>query len=289
MGVEVFFVISGFVIPYSMTRGGYCFPRHVGPYLLKRFIRLEPPYLVAIAITFALWYASSKVPGFRGTPMQIDMQQLFYHLGYLAAFFDYPWVIPVFWSLAIEFQFYFVLAFLFPLLMSKSATMRLAALAIFMALGLLIPSKIGVFSYASLFAMGIVTLWKHEAMVSDVTYYVLLAVIAVAGAQFFPWSIMLVTFGTSLAIAHLDLPATPVFTRLGAISYSLYLMHVPIGGRVVNLGSRYAEGVVAECVVLAMALATSVAAAYVMFRYVERPAQRLSSRVRYLHFDTRPS
>ena len=39
LGVEAFFVISGFIIPYSMYMGGYRFA-HFGKFLAKRLIRL---------------------------------------------------------------------------------------------------------------------------------------------------------------------------------------------------------------------------------------------------------
>src|SRR5947209_2252350 len=44
VGVEVFFVISGFVIPLALYRSGYT-PRRFGTFMLKRIIRLDPPYL----------------------------------------------------------------------------------------------------------------------------------------------------------------------------------------------------------------------------------------------------
>ncbi|MEO6725174.1 MAG: acyltransferase family protein [Blastocatellia bacterium] len=65
LGVEMFFVISGFIIPFSMRRAGYSigdFPR----FILKRIVRLDPPYLVAIVLTIGLAYLSSLAPGFRG-------------------------------------------------------------------------------------------------------------------------------------------------------------------------------------------------------------------------------
>src|SRR5262245_6522000 len=45
LGVEIFFVISGFVIPYSMIRGGYRVRSDWGRFIAKRILRLDPPYL----------------------------------------------------------------------------------------------------------------------------------------------------------------------------------------------------------------------------------------------------
>ena len=53
IGVDVFFVISGFVIPLSLQGRDYRiadFPR----FMIRRLVRLEPPYLVSIALTILL-------------------------------------------------------------------------------------------------------------------------------------------------------------------------------------------------------------------------------------------
>ncbi len=50
LGVDIFFVISGFVIPWSLYRSRYVL-RDYPRFLLKRNVRLYPPYLASIAIT----------------------------------------------------------------------------------------------------------------------------------------------------------------------------------------------------------------------------------------------
>src|SRR5271166_6626421 len=50
LGVHIFFVISGFVIPWSLYRGKYVL-RDYPRFLLKRNVRLYPPYLASIAVT----------------------------------------------------------------------------------------------------------------------------------------------------------------------------------------------------------------------------------------------
>ena len=65
------------------------------------------------------------------------------------------------------------------------------------------------------------------------------------------------------------------------ISYSLYLVHVPIGGKVVNLGGRFANGFYSELTVLILAVFASIFAAYLLYWAVELPSQRLSSKISY--------
>ena len=49
VGVDIFFVLSGFVIAYSV-REARITPRFLGRFALRRSIRLDPPYWITIAI-----------------------------------------------------------------------------------------------------------------------------------------------------------------------------------------------------------------------------------------------
>src|SRR5262249_41982624 len=137
LGVEVFFVISGFIVPYSMARAGYrltLWPQ----FMMKRLIRLEPPYLVSIALVMVLGYASTMAPDFRGLPFDWQWPQLLAHIGYINAFVGWPWLNGVYWSLAIEFQFYMLIGLALPALLACSRATRLVVLAITASLPLLI-------------------------------------------------------------------------------------------------------------------------------------------------------
>jgi peptidoglycan/LPS O-acetylase OafA/YrhL len=69
----------------------------------------------------------------------------------------------------------------------------------------------------------------------------------------------------------------PKFARFDRrSSYSLYLVHVPIGGRVINLAKRFGEGPLYELVIVALALLASVVAAMLLYRFVEAPSMRVS-------------
>lgn len=49
----------------------------------------------------------------------------------------------------------------------------------------------------------------------------------------------LVALGAFLLIVFKSAPRSRVWVYLGTISYSLYLTHVPLGGRIVNLVGRF--------------------------------------------------
>lgn len=280
LGVEVFFVISGFILPYALRRANYQ-PTDFFRFVWKRILRLDPPYLVCIAVVIVLNYASTLVPGFRGSPFQFDLTQVLLHLGYLNAFFNYEWANPVFWTLAIEFQFYLLVALAFPLISHPAIVVRTAVCGLLAAAALLLPSENMVFRYLFLFLLGI---WAFQikagllrgagihaigwALLAAGTWLTLGGLIALAGTA------------TGLLIVHARLNSRCLLF-LGQISYSLYLLHAPVGGRVINLGSRFAEGPLAQMAVLALAVGASVGAAFLFHHWVELPAQRWSSSVRF--------
>ncbi len=281
LGVEVFFVISGFIIPYSLFNAGYRFPRHAGRFILKRIVRLDPPYIAAILLTIALWYLSAAAPGYRGTVPQLEWLTLLLHLGYLNAFFGFPWVIPVLWTLAIEFQFYLLMAIVFPVAASRSWAPRLATLVVFCGVPFFASGEALVFRFLGLFALGIITFQRSIGRLSSRAYLGLLAL--AASTSYFAIGLQMTLAGvlTALLIAYVELPKFGPLTFLGAMSYSLYLLHVPVGGRAVNLGSRWAGETAWRLAVPFVALAISIVASYLLYRFVERPARKWSASLRY--------
>ena len=87
-----------------------------------------------------------------------------------------------------------------------------------------------------------------------------------------------VGLGTTLAILlHDRVPTAParlgaLLTKLGLISYSLYLIHVPIGGRIVNLGRRFSDEPLFQLLLSLAALGVCLACAALFWRLFEKPA-----------------
>lgn len=281
LGVEVFFVLSGFVLPYSLHQGRYLVRRDAGRFLLKRLIRLEPPYLCAVALVVILAYVSAAMPGYRGAPPDFTATQLLLHLGYANAFFGYPWVIPVLWTLAIEFQFYLIIAVIFPLIASASSSTRFAVFALMCVLGAVIQNESLVFRYLPLFVLGMITFTFRTGRMTTAVYVAWLAMAACAAIVVDGHAAAAVGMATALGIGFVNLRRIAPLAFLGSISYSLYLLHVPIGGRVVNLGSRFAHDTMSQVLVLALAVLASIGAAYAFHRVVERPAQRMAASLKY--------
>jgi len=281
VGVYIFFVISGFVIPYALYHAHYQIRWDLPRFLGKRLVRLEPPYIIGILISILLWYVSSWMPGFRGSPPDLSFSQIFLHLGYLVPFFDQVWLNPVFWSLAIEFQYYIAIGLIFPLIVSRSNAVRLLTLVTMCLSAYLIREKALLFSYFALFAIGILVFQLYLKLIGITAFFLLSLLVAfVVGVTLGPVTAVAgllagyaIAFGGRIRIGS--------FGYFGAISYSLYLLHVPIGGRVINLGERYAVNDFDKVLTLGGALILSIAAAHLYYRYVECPSRLLSSRIRY--------
>jgi peptidoglycan/LPS O-acetylase OafA/YrhL len=280
LGVEIFFVISGFIIPYSLHRGSYRICDY-GRFVLKRVIRLDPPYLAGILIVIALGYASAATPGFHGPPFQLSWVQLLLHLGYLNVFFGYPWLNGVFWTLAIELQYYLLVGLLFFAIAHRSLLVRVITFGFLAALAFLIPDDQFLFHWLFLFMLGMTAFQLRAGIIGRWQFFAWNVLLGIGAWQVGGGIIAATGIATALLIGLFEADLNSVLLFFGHISYSLYLLHVPIGGRVVNLSLRYVHTLPGKVGVLAAALAATVAAAWLLYRYVERPAQQWSSRIRY--------
>ncbi len=295
LGVEVFFVISGFVIPYSLHRGGYRLVSYAR-FLLKRIVRLDPPYLVSIAVILVLaaahaWRSGGAV---EVEGAEVSTMQVLLHLGYLNAFFGYVGLNPGFWTLAIELQYYLALGLLFPLVVSRRRVARLTCFAAISGVALLADHGVPIGGQAPygnfvarfvfLFLLGILTCQRRLGLIGWMEHRALFAA-ALLGC--------LATVGGPAtlagALAALVIPRFAAGESLlggffGRISYSLYLLHWPLGHwtlSVLGLKLLRAESDLARMFVLLVALAVCLVCAQLLYVWIERPSQRWAARIRY--------
>ncbi len=287
-GVEIFFVISGFVLPYALSRNGYRL-RHFFVFLLKRLMRLEPPYIASIAIILIIAVMSPLVPGFHGAAFKFELPRLLSHVGYLTSFLNYEWYNIVYWTLAIELQFYLTIAILFPVLSHKKISIRLGVIMVLLLLSLCSKEDYLLLKYLPFFSLGIVTFHYYTGLLSSRSWCFSIAVIAVFCILVLGMAASIFGVAAALAIAASkslegDWSRNRVWIFLswiGTLSYSLYLLHVPIGGRVINLGGRFLDGPLGQASILAMALLLSIFAAWLLHRLVEKPSQAWSTKIKF--------
>jgi peptidoglycan/LPS O-acetylase OafA/YrhL len=279
LGVQLFFVISGFVIPYSMYLADYDLSK-IGRFLLRRFARLEPPYLVSIMVCLAVAYAATLHPAYRGEMPAYSIPQLALHLGYLNTFFGYDWINVVYWTLAIEFQYYIIIALLYASLVQGSAMRVYLICAVSGALTYIFPQREFIFLHAPFFWCGIALfLYKtNRFRLNETVIFIFVNMILVYSIQDIGY--MLAGFVAVLVIV-VAVAQHRVWRFLGAISYSLYLLHVPIGQRVMNISENSIHDPYAMLVMMFLCILLMIFVSWVFFRVIEMPAHRWAKKIRY--------
>ncbi|MDX2237463.1 MAG: acyltransferase [Hyphomonadaceae bacterium] len=310
VGVVVFFLISGFVMPGSFAGAG---PAAVATFARRRFFRLFPAFWVSLL--FAL-VVSIGHGGFIDGP-DITPAMIAANATMLPSLFGQYQVVGVYWTLEVELAFYVLLAAIFwraPL--SGDGAARLA----FLTLGLCI-------------AYGVVARplgWSDKPPLNDRLFQALLhlsimfAGVAVrrhwdAGgssaamrgapplllALAATWSALLVggaaaqivaegfgpgalrtplTYAAAIAIFFFGLARREtgvIGPLLGDRSYSLYLIHVPVIIALVDVTRAFElEALRSFPIFASVSVALSLALAQAMYVWIEKPAIAMGRRRR---------
>ncbi len=279
-GVHVFFVISGFIIPYSMHVKKYIIS-DFWVFLKKRIVRIEPPYIASIVIIIALNYVSTFSPYYGGPPFSIDVFNILSHLAYLNIFTKEEWINPVYWTLAIEFQYYLLIALSFGLVSSTKTKVRMLFFAVFLgAVFLPVSDNSFLMSYTPFFLAGIVLFQLYCKIGSEIQNLFLL--LLVLGTIFYlNGSVIGFLIIATLSTIWLVRSVHPIFRFFGLISFSLYLMHSRIGGRVINITKSLTTDLLTREIMVFVALAISIIAAWFFYYFIERYFKKLSSLISY--------
>lgn len=274
-GVTVFFVISGFVIPLSMQKGGYGL-RWFGRFLLKRSIRIEPPYIAAILLMLLTGYLMAQ---HWESPFHVNPVQFLLHIGYLIPFSDHDWYNPVFWTLAIEFQYYILMALLFPLLTGKHRWLRHLTLLFFFC-GHFLPQLHATIPHsAAIFIPGIVLFLFRAGYFKP--FEMLAWVFVSMGMLVYDHSLvlMIAAFLTFLAI-WLMRSDTRLGNWFGNISYSLYLLHGTTGQIFLLFRTSSTFSDLEKYAAFLFAVLIAVASAFVFWFLIEQPSRIMSQSYR---------
>jgi peptidoglycan/LPS O-acetylase OafA/YrhL len=142
IGVRIFFVISGFILGRPFARHyllGYPRPA-LGSYYLRRLTRLEPPYLINIAVC-TISIALFKHPPLRDLLPHFAASAVYLN-GFL--FHRHDAVNPVAWTLEMEVQFYLLVPLLTLVFLVRSTLLRRVLLA---AVSIVVPVLLVHFAY----------------------------------------------------------------------------------------------------------------------------------------------
>lgn len=272
-GVETFLVISGFVVPYAMWRGAYS----VGgllPYLGRRMTRIYPPYLASVLI---LALMNQMAPA--GNPGRFGAWDLAGHLLLLNDVLGRPWLMAVYWTLALEVQFYLLAGLAWPVLASRRPwVFALFALGCALA-GWAWPESPWLVSKMAYFLLGLALFRQHARLDPPLVGVFFLAAmgawISCAGLPAF------LAAGLPVAAKFLVDRVSAPGRFLGQVSYSLYLFHLLAGATFLNCMAPFVSSDAARVALVPVALALSVGAAWLGWRLIEAPAIAWSRRFRY--------
>jgi len=274
-GVFIFFVISGFVIPLSLSKDHFKLPQ-LHRFLARRFIRIELPYLASILLILFLGFLFALK---NHAAFVFSIQQLIYHIVYLIPFSTFEWYNPIYWTLAIEFQFYIVIGLLYFFLSSSNKMAVMAALLVFGALGFLVHDHRFIFNYSTIFLQGILLFMIKTGRINTKAGVALILVCVAATAYLHSIGIALFSGLTVAGIQYLQVN-NRWSNRFGEISYSLYLTHGLIGGNILYLFARYIHSFSGKILLLMAAVGASLVFSYLFWRWIENPSRQLSRKVK---------
>jgi peptidoglycan/LPS O-acetylase OafA/YrhL len=129
-GVQLFFAISGFVVAYTLLLDrSFGHVRDIGAYFIRRSIRLDPTYWLALAAYVIGVPLIVKLGGPADVfpPQRLDVPEIAANVLYFLPL-NILLYVPVAWSLVVEIQFYLFFALLV-LALNQFATARFSGLA----------------------------------------------------------------------------------------------------------------------------------------------------------------
>lgn len=300
-GVAIFFVVSGFCIHISHSRNQERDPWLKG-FFIRRIFRIYPPYLCALLLfSFVYPWRRIEFGSSNDTQNFVSHALLVHNLGDLSIFAG---INPSFWSIAVEFQLYLIYPLLF-WLAGRSGWQRALIWSGAIEVGMrLIVSSFDLPRGISYSPFSFALSWGIGAGIADAYIkgkelplvkhnWIIWAAVAVASAYIWPltrlefllFAIATATFVSRSLNGERLLPAIPgreLLSRhlhfVGAISYSLYLIHQPLLATVKPILRRLLPDTeIHPVLVFVLCLATwpgVLLLAWIMYRWLEVPPQK---------------
>ncbi|MEC7545694.1 MAG: acyltransferase [Pseudomonadota bacterium] len=268
-GVHLFFMVSGFVIFWTLNRTDRPLD-----FLVSRFSRLYPAYWAAVIITFLAVF-SLGLPG-----REVSLGSAIVNILMFQEYLRVPHVDGVYWTLTIELTFYF---WIFLLYISSNLDKVVGVFSVLVVASVAhslefisIPYplyKVFILKYIPLFLAGICFYKLTSEGRSLATVFALglslSSIIAIYSLyEFFLFSFFYLLFYLAVS-GNLKVLSLKPLVFLGSISYSLYLLHQNVGYIIINktyeLQLNPILGVLGSIVI-------SIGMATLLVRFIEKPA-----------------
>ncbi|MFZ2996949.1 acyltransferase family protein [Sphingobium sp.] len=227
--VLLFFAISGFSIFFTLDRIG-----SVADFVVNRFARLYPAYLVAMLITLSIEYLA------HATRLLIGPVAILANFTMLQGFAFIPEVDGAYWTLTVEIAFYVCMVAIWRFAGLKRLEPMLAGWLVIRLLYVAWPDMpervimLLVLRYLPFFVIGMLSyrIWAGKRRWRDQLPYLALALLSVVLLE--GWDIVLVAclliiIFAGLIAGWLRFLAVRPLIWLGGISYSFYLIHQHVG------------------------------------------------------------
>lgn len=271
-GVPIFFIISGFILPYALYSKNYKLKEFFS-FLIKRSIRIDPPYWFTIVLLFIVGYAPLSL---------LSFSSVIFHIFYLVPFIKgSDWYCNIFWTLSIEFQFYILLGLFYPLLNRINKNLAIIYLLTIAVIFIFIDYSNRGIIIASFydFVIGYILFLGYTAQISRIKALI----IVICFSIFIMFKISIITgtvpLLTALFIMFYNVEKNNLILKFaGNISYSLYLVHTPI--------SFFFEKIVHSFIsnaylLFVLCFAISISFAYIFYLFIEKPAMDFSKKFRF--------
>lgn len=302
IGVDVFFVISGFLITSLLLNDLRENRFSLLAFYERRARRILPALLLVIALSalaawFLLPYKELQEFGRSAQSTATFISNVFFwkHTGYFETRAELKPLLHT-WSLAVEEQYYIVAPILFWTLW-RYARRAIASLLAILLLASLLTAEYGTrhwpdaafflphtraweLALGSLAALVVIRqggVRKHGGLSGLGLLMIMVAIFAYDEQTPFPGLYALLpTLGTALVLIYADkstwvnqLLSQPPLVKIGLISYSAYLWHQPLFAFVRQLSIKHPS----TEIMLALS-AASLGLAYLSWRFVEQPLRR---------------
>ncbi len=272
-GVQLFFMISGFVIFMTINKIKKPFD-----FIVSRFFRLYPTYWMSVFITYTVIYFFG-LEG-RETSLQTAIKNLLMFHQYLGV----PNVDGVYWTLRVELTFYF---WIFLAYILKQLKRIEYFMLLFLTVNILdefqiiqVPSliqKVFIFKYLPFFNIGI-CMYKYymreNNRLTNITFLIslLLTIIFFSWISFVVYVVFTIIFFLIIK-KRLPILNSKFLVSTGVLSYALYLLHQNIGYVIINKG--YDLDINPLLSILA-AILSMFCLSYLVTKFIEKPINKLA-------------
>jgi peptidoglycan/LPS O-acetylase OafA/YrhL len=283
-GVQLFFMVSGFVIYWTLNKVDKPMD-----FIVSRFSRLYPAFWAAAILTFTIIYIFD-LPGREIGFKKAALNALMFH-----EYFNIKHIDGVYWTLTVELTFYFWIFTFYLSGLLKYAEYLLSPIILISILQsqniIELPwllNKLLLVNYVSFFIAGI-CFYKIANLISNrwtllVLGFCLVSTIFVYSVNVFILSSMFYIFFHLATSGRLKFLSIKPLIFLGGISYSLYLLHQNIGYVIIN---EFYNHELNPIIGIFFATCFSIALASIITTYIERPSLIFIRTIYKVGFKTR--